>query len=308
MKTIRAFAPATIANINVGFDVLGLALNELGDTVELIDNHSDKNKIIEIKNGANLPFEVDENCCSVVIKKMQEALNNFKGVDIKIVKGFAAGSGLGSSSASSAAAAFAYNSYLGKPFKSEELIAFAAEGERVACGAAHTDNVAPALLGGIVLSKGKNPKDYIKLPVLEGLYVVTLFPNIKVKTSDSRKLLKETIPMTTVSRQVALMGAFVVSLYQNDFDLFSASLHDLIVEPMRKLLIPKFDELKQTALDNKALAFGISGSGPSVFAFARDEATAISIKNALEKVYENTGIITESYINKLSEKSGAKII
>jgi len=140
------------------------------------------------------------------------------------------------------------------------------------------------------------------------LYVVTLFPNIKVKTSDSRKLLKETIPMTTVSRQVALMGAFVVSLYQNDFDLFSASLHDLIVEPMRKLLIPKFDELKQTALDNKALAFGISGSGPSVFAFARDEATAISIKNALEKVYENTGIITESYINKLSEKSGAKII
>lgn len=308
MKTIRAFAPSTIANINVGFDVLGLALNTVGDIVELIDNHSDTNKIIDIKNGANLPYEVDENCCSVVIRKMQEALNSFKGVDIKIEKGFAAGSGLGSSSASSAAAAFAYNEFMGKPFKCEELIAFAAEGERVACGAAHIDNVAPALLGGIVLSKGKKTSDYIKLPVLKGLYVVTLFPNIKVKTSDSRKLLKETVPISVLSQQVSLMGAFVSSLYQNNYELFSESLQDLVVEPMRKLLIPKFDDLKQQALLNGALAFGISGSGPSVFAFAKDEATAIIIRDSLEKVYEHTGITTESYINKLSEKSGAKII
>ncbi len=308
MNKIKVFAPATIANINVGFDVLGLALNNIGDTVLLEKNKTSKNKIINIYNGNNLPSEVEKNCCSVVIKKMQEALNSFVGVNITLTKGFAAGSGLGSSSASSAAAAFAYNELIGKPFSKNELIAFAAEGERIACGAPHVDNVAPALLGGIVLSKGRQAKDYLKLPVLEHLFAVTLFPNINIKTADSRKILKTEVPVEILSRQVSLMGAFVSSLYENNYQLFSESLQDLIIEPIRSLLIPKFAELKRVALKNKALAFGISGSGPSVFAFAKDLDSAENIKKTLEQVYKNTGISTQSCINQISQNSGAKII
>jgi len=308
MDKIKVFAPATIANINVGFDVLGLALNNIGDTVLLEKNNTSKNKIIAINNADNLPFDVDKNCCSVVINKMQEALNNFVGVNISLTKGFAAGSGLGSSSASSAAAAFAYNELVGKPFTTSELIAFSAEGERVACGSPHVDNVAPALLGGIILSKGRKAKDYIKLPVLKHLFAVTLYPNIKVKTSDSRRILKGEVSVDILSQQVSLMGAFVSSLYQNDYQLFSESLQDLIIEPMRSLLIPKFDKLKQAALNDKALAFGISGSGPSVFAFTKDLESAEKIKKALEDVYKNTSIETKTYINQISQDGGAKII
>jgi len=308
MNRIKVFAPATIANINVGFDVLGLALNNIGDTVLLEKNKTSKNKILAIYNGSNLPFEAEKNCCSVVINKIQEALNSFVGVNISLTKGFAAGSGLGSSSASSAAAAFAYNELVGKPFSKNELIAFAAEGERVACGSPHVDNVAPALLGGIVLSKGRQAKDYLKLPVLKHLFAVTLFPNINVKTADSRKILKTEVPVEILSKQVSLMGAFVSSLYENDYQLFSESLQDLIIEPTRSLLIPKYAILKQQAIKNKALAFGISGSGPSVFAFAKNLASAENIRNVLEKVYINTGITTQSYINQISQNSGTKII
>lgn len=308
MNNIKVFAPATIANINVGFDVLGLALNNIGDTVVLEKNKTSQNKIIAINNGNNLPYEIAQNCCSVVINKMQEALDDFIGVNISLTKGFAAGSGLGSSSASSAAAAYAYNELVGRPFTINQLIAFAAEGERVACGSAHVDNVAPALLGGIVLSKGREAKDYIKLPILEHLFAVTLFPNINIKTSNSRKILKDDVSVKVLSKQVSLMGAFVSSLYTNNYQLFSESLQDLIIEPMRSLLIPKFAQLKQEAIKNKALAFGISGSGPSVFAFTKDLTTAKTVKLALEKVYKNTGITTQSYINKINQNSGAKVI
>ena len=146
MKTICAFAPATIANVNVGFDVLGLSLSSIGDKVELSPNNTTENKIIEIKNGPNLPFEADKNCCTVVIRKIQERLNRYLGVNVKINKGFASGSGLGSSSASSAAAAFAFNELLDKPLKREELVAFVDEVESIACGSSHLDNVAQSIM------------------------------------------------------------------------------------------------------------------------------------------------------------------
>jgi len=308
MKTIKVFAPATIANINVGFDVLGMSLNDIGDRVELTFNGSEENRIIEITNGDNLPTDVSKNCCSVVIRKIQESLNDFKGVDITLHKGFASGSGLGSSSASSAAAAFGYNELMGSPYSNKELIAFAAEGERVACGSAHVDNVAPAILGGLILAQGKHESDFLTLPLLDNLYAVTLFPNIKINTSDSRKILKEIVSIGILSKQVALMGAFVSSLYEKDLNLFSNSLQDLVIEPMRSLLIPKFHELKQEAYKMNALAFGISGSGPSVFALTEGEENAKNILNGLAKVYVNTGIETQGYISALRNDSGARIL
>jgi len=308
MKSITAFAPATIANFNVGYDILGISLNNIGDEVELTFNGTVENKIIKIINGDNLPKEVDVNCCSVVIRKMQEVLNDFKGVDIIITKGFGSGSGLGSSSASSAAAAYGYNKLIGSPFTTKELITFAAEGERVACGSAHIDNVAPSILGGIVLATGKKPTDLIELPLIDNLYAITLFPRIKVNTSDSRKILKNTIPLSTVSKQVGLMGAFVSSLYEQNLERFSDSLQDLIIEPMRSLLIPKFVEMRTAAIDNKALAFGISGSGPSVFAISEGKENAVNILSALEKVYSEVDIEIQTYINALSKESGTRIL
>ncbi len=308
MKKITAFAPATIANFNVGFDILGLSLGNIGDEITLIPNGTKENKIIEMINGDNLPLEIDKNCSSVVIRKMQEAQNNFLGVDIILKKGFSSGSGLGSSSASSAVAAFGYNELIGNPYSNKELVAFAAEGERVACGSAHIDNVAPSILGGIILAKGKNTNDILELPVLKDLFAVTLYPHIKLNTSDSRKILKTTLSVATFSQQMGLMGAFVVSLYEKDYDLFSDSLQDLVIEPMRSLLIPKFKEMKQAALENKALAFGISGSGPSIFAMAKGKENAEIIKTALEKVYQNVDISIQTYINPVCKGNGARII
>tara|TARA_Y100000782_G_C10187786_1_gene267875 strand:- start:5775 stop:6704 length:930 start_codon:yes stop_codon:yes gene_type:complete len=308
MESIKAFAPATIANFNVGFDVLGLSLNNIGDEVELTLNGSENNRIVAIVNGAQLPTAVEENCCSVVIRKMQEALGEFKGVDISITKGFRAGSGLGSSSASSAAAAFAYNALVGEPFSLKELVCFAAEGERIACGSPHIDNVAPAILGGIVLSLGKAAQDIIALPVPQDLYAISLFPKIKINTSDARKTLKNAVPLSTVAKQVGYMGAFVASLYKQDLELFSSALQDLIIEPARSLLIPKFQEMKQAAMDNNALAFGISGSGPAVFAIANGEAHAQQVLNALNAVYSNVGVEYQTYVNLLISESGARLI
>jgi len=308
MNQITAFAPATLANFNVGYDVLGLSLNDIGDEVQLRFNGTNENNILQIINGDELPKEREKNCCSVVIRKMQEAQNSFTGVDIIINKGFAAGSGLGSSSASSAAAAYGYNKLTGSNYSNKELVAFAAEGERVACGTAHIDNVAPAILGGIVLSKGNKATDLIELPLLDNLYAVTLFPAIKVKTSDARKILNDTVNLATLSKQVSHMGAFVASLYEKDVELFSASLKDLVVEPMRSLLIPKFAELKKAALNNKALAFGISGSGPSVFAIAKNKEHANNIQQSLEDVYKDLNIKTQSRKHLLCKESGARIL
>jgi len=308
MSSIKAFAPATIANFNVGYDILGLSLNNIGDEVEFTFNDSDQNNITEIVNGVGLPKEADKNCCSVVVRKMQEALNDFRGVDLKIVKGFSSGSGLGSSSASSAAAAFGYNELIGKPFSNNELVFFAAEGERVACGSAHTDNVAPSILGGIILTIGGSPEDLLELPVPENLFAISLFPKIKIKTADSRKILKDEVSIVEVTKQVAYMGAFVKSLYSNDLNLFSRSLQDLIIEPSRKLLIPKFEEMKHAALSSGALSFGISGSGPSVFAIAEGVEAAKKVVNSLKNVFISEEMPIHTYVNKLAKNSGARII
>lgn len=307
MKSVTAFAPATLANFNVGYDILGLSLNNIGDEVELTFNGTNENRITQIINGDNLPYEADKNCCSVVIQKMQEAQDDFRGVDIVIKKGFASGSGLGSSSASSAAAAYGYNRLIDSPYTDKELVAFAAEGERVACGSAHIDNVAPAILGGIILAKGNVPSDLVELPVIDNLYIVTLYPNISVKTSDSRTILKTDVPLAVFSKQVAYMGTFVAGLYKKDIRLFADSLQDLVIEPMRSLLIPKYREMKSVAMNRNALAFGISGSGPSVFAVAEGIDDAKSIEDALKEVYKSVDIPIQTYINALVENSGARI-
>lgn len=307
MKTnkISAFAPATIANFNVGYDILGAALDRVGDVVHLSVNGSQENTISRIENGDGIPFNVEKNACSVVIKAMQKAQNKFIGVDIEIIKGFASGSGLGSSSASSAAAAVAYNALIGYPFSKEELVPFAALGEEVSCGSAHTDNVAPAILGGLILNSADS---FIRLPIPDDLFALSFFPEVQINTSDSRRALRPQVDLKKCSQQVGYMGAFVSALYENDYERLSQSLKDLIIEPTRGIFIPQFDRMKMESKELGALAFGISGSGPSVFAICKGKSVAEKVMKAFNQLFEGSGISTQSFITPLSSKNGAKII
>jgi len=298
MNKISAFAPASIANLNAGFDILGLALNTLGDTVELTFNNTTENVINEIVNGDNLPKEVQKNSCSVVIRKMQEQLNDFQGVDIKIIKGFESGSGLGSSSASCAAAAIAYNEILGNPFSKRELVYFAGEGESVASGTIHYDNVAPAIFRGLTLVK--DAETILNLPIPENLYMVVLFQKIEIKTSDARNILPNEISRQTSVKQSAHLASFIVALYENDLDLMRKSMKDFIAEPHRSKLIPNFMELKEIAEKNNCISFGISGSGPTVFTLVEGQETAQNIENQFNEYLKNTLIPYHLFVDKIS--------
>jgi homoserine kinase len=307
-EKIAAFAPATIANLAVGFDVLGYAMNSVGDTVELTKNGKQLNRITHIENGANLPFDLEQNCCSVVIQKMQESLNLFVGVDIVIKKGFESKSGMGSSSASSAAAALAYNALIGDPFTKEELVQFAMEGERIACGAAHADNVAPAILGGLVLLRQESPFSSIHLPIPDGLYVLVFFPKVEIKTADSRSVISNAISLKKASQQWARMGAFVSSLYQNDIQLLGQSMEDLIVEESRSILIPNYTEMKAIAKQEGAISFGISGSGPSIFCLFDSKEKAEYCRIKLEELFVESNISHQTYIEAFTVNQGAKLL
>jgi len=264
-----------------------------------------KTRILEIVNGDGLPLESASNCCSVVMQAMLDKLGFDLKLNIRIHKGFESGSGLGSSSASSAAAAFALNELLDYPFTKPELVEFAMEGERIACGSAHADNVAPSILGGITLIRSYNPIDIIKLPTPDELHTVLLFPKIKVNTRDARDILKERVPMSATAKQMGNIATFVSGLYESDYDRIKSSMEDFIIEPARSILIPKFAEMKMAALKNGAIGFGISGSGPSVFALTKGKETSVKVKEAIDQVYNETSIDYISFLSRVNQ-SGAE--
>ena len=308
MKSVKAFAPASYSNLSVGYDILGLALGELGDTIEVVERYDSEIVIKEITGADGLSKDIDKNCCGIVIQKMQQALGTDKGCDIYLHKGFKPGSGLGSSSASSVAAAVAYNGLLDTPFEKEDLIDFALEGELIACGAKHADNVAPSLFGGLVMVRSYEPLDILALPVPEGLFAVTVFPDVVVKTEDSRKLVPQEVEIKTVTKQVANMAAFVKALYEEDYEIFRNCLEDHIAEPGRKNLIPHFDEMKDIALSKGALNFGISGSGPTIFALVENESAANDICKTIVALLNENGLESTSLVEALKHTEGAYII
>lgn len=244
INKIKIFAPATIANISCGFDVMGCCLDSIGDTMILKKTEKTGIQISKIL-GEELPMEPEKNVAGVAIMALLEALEEEPafGFDIEIDKKIKPGSGIGSSAASAAGAVFAANELLGRPFSNHELIPFAAEGERAACGSPIADNVAPALLGGFSLVKETDPIKIIELPSIKGLYATIIHPQIEIKTSISRDILPENVSLQNAVKQWANVGAFVHALHQNDHALFAESLKDYIVEPHRSKLIPKFDDV-----------------------------------------------------------------
>ena len=299
MKEIKLFCPATIANLSCGFDVLGLCLATAGDEM-IVRTSSEKGVRITKIVGADLPLETEKNVAGVAALALLEAFETEMGFEIEIYKNIKAGSGIGSSAASSAGAVFGINELLGRPFSRKELVQFAMQGEKLASGNAHADNVAPCLLGGFTLVRSSNPLDIIKIDSPTELYATVVHPQIELKTSDARSVLKQTVSLKSAITQWGNVGGLVAGLYTQDYELIGRSLHDEIIEPVRSMLIPGFDTIKQTAYENGALGSGISGSGPSIFALSRGENTAKKIADAMSKVYEEMNLPYEIHVSKIN--------
>lgn len=306
MKEIRIFSPATVANISCGFDIMGFALENLGDEMFFCKNNSRKVTISKIE-GADLPFNSNKNVAGFVAQKMLQDSQADFGVDIQIFKKYKPGSGLGSSAASSAGVAFAINKFLGNKYSQLELVKFSKLGEEVACGSPIVDNVSAALYGGFVLIRSNSPLDIISIPTPEDLFVTIIHPQIELKTEEGRKMLPKEVLLTDATIQWANVGGLISGLYRNDYNLIGRSLEDVIVEPIRKKLIPYFDEIKQMVMNNGALGAGISGSGPSVFALSKGEKLANTIAEKMKSTYKNKNIEFNVYVSKIGNQ-GVRIL
>ncbi|MDB4495413.1 homoserine kinase [Flavobacteriaceae bacterium] len=301
MKSIRVFCPGTIANVSCGFDVLGLSLAGVGEYMTVTQTPTKGITISEI-TGQDLPLETAKNVAGVAGLALLEALGSEAGFDIKIEKKIKAGSGIGSSAASSAGAVWAINHLLGNPYTTIELIPFAMEGECLASGVAHADNVAPALLGGFTLVRSTDPLDVVSLPSPRELYATVIHPQIEIKTADSRRILKSSLSLKDAITQWGNVGGLVAGLYREDYELIGRSLQDVVIEPVRSILIPGFDEIKAAALNAGALGCGISGSGPSVFALSKGADKAHEVAQQLKEVYTPMGIPFDIHISNINEK------
>jgi len=306
MEAIKVFCPATIANISCGFDVLGVALDSVGDEM-VVRKTQEKGIQITKLEGQDLPMETLKNVAGVAGLALLEASEYDGGFEIEIYKKIKAGSGIGSSAASSTGAVWAMNELLGIPFSTLELVKFSMEGERLASGVAHADNVAPALFGSFTLVRSCDPLDVVPIPSPSNLYATVIHPQIEVKTSDSRKILKTNITLADGIKQWGNVGGLVAGLFKEDYDLIGRSLVDHIVEPIRSILIPGFEEVKAAAIEVGALGCGISGSGPSIFSFSKGEKTAHKVGEAMKEVYKNIGIDYDVHISKINSE-GIKIL
>lgn len=298
---IEVFAPATVANLSCGFDVLGLCLDSIGDKMIITKKEKKGITISKIK-GFEIPINVYKNAAGVAARALLRKSKIDYGFDIQILKKIKPGSGIGSSAASSAGAVVGINELLNNPFTKTELINFAREGERVACGSPIADNVSPAILGGFTLVKETNPLQVVSLPSIGKLYIVILHPQIEIKTADARAILPKNIPLKDAVKQWANVGSLVSSLYTKNYDLFASSLQDVVIEPYRSKLIPFFKKTKKICMKNGALGYGISGSGPSTFAICKGKENADLIKNALSEFYAKKRIPYKIYISRINRK------
>ncbi len=304
-NTIKVFAPATVANVGPGFDILGLALEGIGDEIEMSLSGNEGLKIQ--MPGSDLPTDPGVNVAGVAVQALLDDLGSSQGITMTIFKKVLAGSGLGSSASSAAGAVYAANNLLGNPFSKHELVRFAMAGEAASSGKAHADNVAPSLLGGFTLVRSYEPLDVIRLAYPEDLVVVVVHPQIEVKTSDSKRILKKDISLETAIAQWGNVAGLVAGLAAPDYDLIGRSLQDVIVEPVRSMLIPGFDQLKQRAIAGGALGCSISGSGPSVFALCNDTTKAEKIGKSFQELYQHLGIDHYVHTSKINP-TGARVL
>jgi len=305
-KSIKIFSPSTIANVGSGFDVLGFALDDIGEQMT-VTRRSDNQLIIIENQKFNLPVDPDKNVATVAVKSLLEQLGTTVGFSFEFHKNIHPGSGLGTSASSASGAVFAVNELLGKPFSTRELIDFARQGEKMLSGIAHADNVAPNLLGGFALCRGYNPLEVLKLPTPKNLYTAIVHPQTVIYTSDAKKMLNQKISLSSAITQWGNLAGLIVGLYESDYGLIGRSMRDVIVEPIRKKLIPRYDQVKDMALESGAIGCAIAGSGPSIFAFTEGRASAEKIKKSMQEIYLNKEIEANTYVSKIGAE-GVRVI
>jgi homoserine kinase len=305
MKKVKISAPATVANLVCGFDILGMALNDPSDIMEvsLLDE-----PVIRIKHADDydLPVEPARNVAGAALLALLEACDNKVGFDVVINKYIKPGSGLGSSAASSAGAVVAANHLLGNIFSKEDLVRFAMNGEKVASGVKHADNLAPCIYGGVTLIRAILPLDIIPLSA-PPLHVTVVHPQIEVKTSDARQILRKEVQLKNAIMQWGNIAGLVTGFLKSDYGLISRSLEDVIIEPVRSILIPGFDEVKINSKEAGALGGGISGSGPSIFMLSQEEKTAREVEKIMKNVFQNIGVEYKTYVTSINYE-GVKIV
>ncbi|MEO9967713.1 MAG: homoserine kinase [Reichenbachiella sp.] len=303
---IKVFSPSTVANVGCGYDVLGFALDGIGEEM-IVSKREDGQLVIDEIIGFDLPKDPKVNTATVAAQALLDDAGSKQGFSFTITKTINPGSGMGTSASSSAGAVFAVNELLGRPFTVDQLVTFAMEGEKAVSKKAHADNVAPNLLGGFTLVRSYEPLDILTLPVPDELWVTLVHPQVEVKTTDAKKILKKQVDLAVAVQQWGNVGGLVSGLYESDYDLIGRSMVDVIVEPIRKILIPLYDEVKAQAIAEGALGCSIAGSGPSIFAFSRGEETASRIKSLMQSRYDEAGVLAYTYRSRIG-KSGVREI
>lgn len=305
---IRVFAPATVSNVACGFDSIGFAINNPGDEIEMWKTERKGVEIIEIKDdNGKLPLDPEKNTAGVSALSFLKKANVNNGIKLKIHKKMPFCCGLGSSAASAVGAVFAANCLFGNILDKNELLNCAIDGEKIASGDVHADNVAPSLFGGFILIRSNDPFDIIDIPYPKELCVAVVTPNIEISTEMARKILKKNVPLKKAIAQWANVGALIAGLMKNDTHLISRSLVDHIIEPQRKHLIPGFDEVKEIAVKEGALGCSISGSGPSIFALSDNFDKCETIGSKMVKCFSKIGIESKLYCSNVNSQ-GPKIL
>lgn len=316
---IKIKAPATVANMVCGFDILGFAVNNPYDEMEMrLVNRATHPLAITIINidDYNLPTDPEKNVAgAALIALLEEYAEKFEAAsispsdvafEIKINKLIKPGSGVGSSAASSAGAVVGANYLLGDVFTKDDLVRFAMNGEKVASGVKHADNIAPCIFGGVTLVRSIFPLEIIALPSPE-LHVTIVHPQIEVRTSDARSILKQQVLLKDAIRQWGNIAGLVAGLMKQDYDLIGRSLEDVIIEPVRSILIPGFDTLKMACKNAGALGGGISGSGPSIFMLSKTKETAHAVEKEMNTLYNALELPHHTFVTSINQK-GVEII
>lgn len=298
-RTATAFAPATVGNAAVGFDVLGFALPVVGDRVA-VTRHDDLKGRIEVESvedgGAGIPLDPTRNTAGVALASLVEGRGLPFGFSVRIEKGIPLAAGMGGSAASAVGAVVAANALLDEPLDLSEQCAHAVAGEACASGAPHADNVAPCLYGGLTLVLSHDPLDVLQIPVPQEIVCVLVHPHMHIETRDARGVLRPELALSTHTRQSALMGAFIAGCFRSDLELIGRSLDDLVVEPQRSRLIPGFDAVKRAALTAGALGASISGAGPSVFAWCRSHDSAARVRDGIRAAFDAAGLSVDDWL------------
>ena len=307
MSKVRVFAPATVANMGCGFDIMGMTLDGVGDVVSVEVSEGD-GLAIDNCSGVELPTDIEKNVITPAVRALMGAFGEPRMVNVVVERKIAPGSGIGSSAASSAAAVYALNEALGRPFTDEQLVEFAMEGEKlISGGTPHADNVGPSLLGGVVLLRGYHPLDIVRLPVPDNFCCSVAHPAIMVSTRMAREVLPKDIPLRTAVEQWGNVAGLVAGLALKDVYLVGRAMRDVVVEPHRKQFIPGFDELREKVMAAGALAFNISGAGPSVFTLSADMAVASRIGEIMREHFAQQGVDSDIYVSKVSNQ-GARVL